>query len=175
MIELSDEILNKYIDGELDQTTVGELREQLKNSESARLKLAMLQKVHCELGKLKTLEVSGNFTSVIMSKLQRKVKIAHSDKYFVFSISSVFVIIILTILSYLFVGSFNIAGSSTQNIQDFNNYINVIANVSSLIKGLMTSKNISIIGSILSFGILISGYLFFENQRLIKRNLSKLP
>ena len=39
MILLNDEILNKYIDGELDKVTLSEVREQLKNSEAARFKI----------------------------------------------------------------------------------------------------------------------------------------
>jgi hypothetical protein len=175
MIELNDEILNRYIDGELDQATLNKVRELLKNSEAGRFKLSMLQKVHSELGKLDSFEVSNNFTHVIMSQLQKKVKVVSKDRFFVFSISSVFLIIILFIISYLFIVSINNAGTSTQNLEEINNYVNVIANVSSSIKELMTPKNISIIGSILSFGIIITGYLFFENQRQARRNLSKLP
>jgi hypothetical protein len=175
MIELSDDILNRYIDGELDQATLIEVREQLKNSEAGRYKLSILQKVHSELGKLDSFEVSNNFTSVIMSQLQKKVKVVRKDRFFVFSISLVFLIIILFIISYLFIFSLNNAVSSTQNVEEINNYVNVITNLSTSIKELMTPKNISIIGSILSFGIIITGYLFFENQRQAKRNLSKLP
>ncbi|MGA7723082.1 MAG: hypothetical protein WCA84_18085 [Ignavibacteriaceae bacterium] len=175
MILLNDEILNKYIDGELDKVTLSEVREQLKNSEAARFKLSMMQRVHSELGMLDSFEVSNNFTSLIMSQLQKKVKVVRKDRFFVFSISSVFLIIILSIISYLVIVSINNAGSSAQNVEEINNYLNVITNVSTSMKELMTPKNISIIGSILSFGIIITGYLFFENQRQARRNLSKLP
>ena len=70
--------------------------------------------------------------------------------------------------------SINQSGGSAQNTRDIDNYVNFISKISTSIKGLLTSKNISIVGSILSFGIIITGYLFFENQRQIKRNLSKL-
>lgn len=174
MIELSDEILNKYIDGELDQSALSEVRQQLKHSESGRLRLTMLQRVHSELNRLETFEVSNNFTSMLMSKLQKKAKVVRKDRFFVLSISSLFLIIILAIISYMCIMLFSNAGGAAQNIQDINNYMNFIESVSSTIKGLMTPKNISIIGSVLSFGIIITGYLFFENQRQTKRNLSKL-
>jgi hypothetical protein len=173
MIELNDEILNKYIDGELDQSALSEVREQLKNSESGRLKLAMLQRVHSELGRLKTLEVNSNFTSIIMSKLQKENKAVSRDRYFMFSISSVFLVIIVAILGYIFAMSFGYTSGTAQNVQEINNYLNLVTNISSSVKGVMTPKNISIIGSILSFGIIITGYLFFESQRQI-RKLSKL-
>jgi hypothetical protein len=174
MSGLSDEILNKYIDGELDQAVLNDVREQLKNSEPDRLKLMMLQKVHSELGRLKTFEVQDNFTSLLMSKIQKRSVVVRKDKFFMLSISSIFMLIILTIISYILVISFNAAGGGTQNARDVNNYLNLITNFSTSIKGLLSPKNVSIIGSILSFGIIITGYLFFENQRQAKRNLSKL-
>jgi hypothetical protein len=174
MNELNDEILNKYIDGELDQPMLNEVREQLKNSEADRLRFTMLQKVHSELGKLKTFEVRDNFTSTIMSKLQKKARSAWKDRFFLFSITSLFLIPILSILGYIVIMSISQSGNSSQYAQDINTYTTYILNISSSVKGIITPKNISIIGSILSFGIIITGYLFFENQRQTKRNLSKL-
>jgi hypothetical protein len=174
MIELSDEILNNYIDGELDPYKLSELREHLKNSESDSLRLAMLQKVHRELGKLEPLEVSNNFTCIVMSKLQKKSKVFRMDRFFIFSISIVFLIILLAIICFLFLMSFSQQSDTAQNVRVINNYLIFITNVSSSLKGLMTQKNISIIGSILSFSIIIAGYLFLENQRHAKRNLSKI-
>jgi hypothetical protein len=173
MIELNDEILNKYIDGELDQAVLNEVREQLKHSEFDRLRLSMLQRVHNELSKLEAFEVSKNFTSAIMSKLQKKAKVAWKDKFFILSISSIFLVIILSILGYVLIMSISQASSGPQNAENIKGYVNVITNLSATIKAVMTPKNISIFGSILSFGIIITGYLFFENQRQTKRNLSK--
>jgi hypothetical protein len=173
MIELNDEILNRYVDGELSQAELSEVRELLKNTESGRLRLNALQRVHSELGRLETFEVSGNFTSTIMSQLVKKTSAVRKDRFFVFSISSIFLTIILAIVGYIVVMSFGHTGDTTQNAQDISNYVGFFTTASASIKALMTPKNISIIGSILSFGIIITGYLFFENQRHIKRNLSK--
>jgi hypothetical protein len=174
MIELNDEILNKYLDGELSEIELNEIRERLKSSEHDRLRLAMLQKVHSELGRLEALKLRDDFTSLVMSKVQKDVKFAHKDKFFMLSVFSVFFIIIAGILGYLLVLSIHSTGGSTQDVQNFNNYVNYITDISGSIKRLMTPKNISVIGSILSFGVIISGYLFFDTQRQSRRNLSKL-
>ncbi|MDR3627972.1 MAG: hypothetical protein P4L45_14105 [Ignavibacteriaceae bacterium] len=174
MIELNDEILNKYLDGELNGTELNEIRERLKNSEHDRLRLAMLQKVHSELGRLEAFKLPDDFTSLVMSKVQKEAKYAQKDRFFVFSVFSVFFIIIAGIIGYLLVLSIHSTGGSTQDVQNFNNYVNFVTVLSGSIKELMTPKNISVIGSILSFGVIISGYLFFENQRQSRRNLSKL-
>lgn len=174
MIQLSDEILNKYIDGELDQSMLNEVREQLKNSEHDQLRLSMLQKVHKELGRLETYEVSRNFTASIMSKIQKKAKVVWKDRIFIIAISSLFLILALSIVGYLLFSIISQPASSTQDSGNIKGYLDLVNNFSATIKSLMTSKNISIFGSILSFGIIISGYMFYENQRHSKRNLGKL-
>jgi len=174
MIELNDEILNKYIDGELDQASLNEVREQLKNSENDRMKLAMFQKVHGELGKLKTFEPSKDFTSMVMSRVQKEVKSGQKDRFFMLFILSVFGVIICGVLSYILVLGFQHTGGNAQDVQNISNYVNYINDFSGSIKNILSPKNISVFGSILSFGVIISGYLFFESQRQTRRNLSKL-
>ena len=174
MIELTDEILNKYIDGELDSGVMMQVQEQLKNSEIDKKRLAILQAIHKELKKIETIEVKNDFTSLVMDKLIRKVKAKKKDRLFIFSISSIFLVSSLAIIVYSLV---LIAGSSTggnADSQNINNYINYFVHILTSVKNLLTSQNISIIGSIFSFGLLITGYFFFENLRQSKRRLSKL-
>jgi hypothetical protein len=173
MILLSDEVLNKYIDGELDTITLNQVRDQLKISKEDRIRLLALQKVHKELGGLKGYEISPEFTLAVMSKLRKKVSAVKKDRFFIFSILSFFGVICLIILGYLFVILIGQGNAIENNLQSINNYFNYAKEALSPIKNVMTSKNISIIGSVLSFGIIISGYLFFENQRHSKRRLSK--
>ncbi len=174
MIELTDEILNKYIDRELESGDMRRVQEQLKNSEIDRKRLAALQAVHKELKKMKTIEVKNGFTSLVMDKVIRKVKAKKKDRLFIFSVSSIFLILSLAIIGYALV---LIVGSSTggnADNQSINNYINYFVHILNSAKELLTSQNISIIGSIFSLGLLITGYFFFENLRQSKRRLSKL-
>ena len=174
MIQLSDEILNKYIDGELEEFVLLQIQEQLKNSELDRRRLAALQTVHSELAKIKSYQVSEDFTASIMFKVRKNLKVARKDKYFIFSIVSIFVVISLIIIGYLIdwtAGQNSSINSITQNI---NNYVDGFVNAVSPIKDFLTAKNMSIIGSIFSFGIIISGYIFFENLKSTKRRLGKL-
>ncbi len=174
MIQLSDEILNKYIDGELNETVLREIHEQLKNSESDRRRLAALQTVHSELANLKVYQVSEDFTSSIMFKVRKNLKVVRKDRNFIFTIVSIFAVICLIIFGYLIdltASQNNGLSTVTQNI---NNYINNFIGSFSIVNDFFSTKSLSIIGSIFSFGIIISGYLFFESIKQSKRNLSKL-
>ena len=109
-----------------------------------------------------------------MAKLVKKVRSRKKDKLFIFSISSIFVVCSLAIIGYLIVtvvGS-NVGGNAAN--QNVDNYVNFFVQMFSSVKELLTAKNISIIGSVFSFGLLITGYFFFENLRQSKRRLSKM-
>jgi len=174
MIELTDEILNKYIDGELEIDIIQQIREQLKNSEFDNKRFIALQAVHNELKKIKEIEIKKDFTSLVMAKLVKRVKSGKKDRIFIFSISSVFVIICLAIVSYLLISFSGADTGGNAASQSIDNYVNYFVQMFSSVKELLTAKNISIIGSVFSFGLLITGYFFFENLRQSKRRLSKL-
>ena len=174
MIKLTDEILNKYIDGDLDNITILEIREQIKNSEIDKKRLNALLAIHDELKKMKVIEVRNDFTSTVMAKLVNKVRSRKKDKFFIFSISSIFVVCSLAIIGYLIVTvvGTNVGGNAAN--QNIDNYVNYFVNVLASAKEFLTAKNISIIGSVFSFGLIITGYFFFESMRQSKRRLSKL-
>lgn len=173
MIQLSDEILNKFIDGELDQAAMNEVRQQLKNSEIDMQKLLALQSVHRELSNLKLYEVSNDFTAKILFRLKKNVRASRKDRFFIFSISSIFIIgslIVIGLILSSITGKNSGIEAATQNID---NYVNYFVAALESVRKFLDAKNISIIGSIFSFGIIISGYVFFENLRQTKRRLSK--
>jgi len=174
MIRLSDEILNKYIDGELDQLTLNEIKEQLKNSELDRNRLAVLQRIDGELRKLKIYEAPQDFTEKLMVKLRKNAATLKKDKIFIFSISTILMIISLGVIGLVFAIAVSKAGSGPAPTNYMDNYIYYFSGILETIRSFLSAKNISIIGSIFSFGIIITGYIFFENLRQAKRRLSKL-
>ncbi len=173
MIQLSDEILNKYIDGELEQSVLNEVREQLKNSEEDRRILAALQQVHSELGKLKVYEPRFDFTARVMAHIRKSAVKARKDRYFIFSISTIFILICLALIGYVFVLSVS-SGSGGTSTYSIDSYISSLTNFLESFINILSTKNVSIVGSIFSFGIIITGYIFFENLRHTKRKLGKL-
>lgn len=173
MMELSDEILNRYIDGELSTAEMKEVKEILKDSEDAKRRLLAMQLVHNELKNYPERKTSADFTSMLMRKIVRRTE-PKGQKYFIFSISSVFVLISLGIIGYLTSYILSLGSSSEEGSTGIDNFIYLVERMAGGIKTLFSSGNISIIGFIFSFAIIISAWFFFDSHRQAKAKLTKL-
>jgi anti-sigma factor RsiW len=170
---LSDDILNKYIDGELDHSSLKHVNEVLSSSTEDKKRFQSLLAVHLELKKIKDEKVTDNFTNLVMKKLQSRNKAFKEQRNFVFAISSIFVSIMLFILGLVIYYGVSQSGE-THIIQNYTQHIITFFNsVATAIAQIFTPKGISIFGSIISLGILISGYFFFENLKASKQKIHK--
>lgn len=173
MKRLSDEILNKYIDGELDYKTLNEVEAILRESEVDRENLRVLLKVHNELKEIKEFEVKENFTSNLMQRISAKFKPKKADKYFILSISSFFILLSLAIIGVVIALLVN-SPEQTSSTQQFMGYlVSSLESFSIFIRKIFDGSGISIFGSIISLGILITAYFFFESHKHIKEIQNK--
>jgi len=173
MKRLSDEILNKYIDGELDYKTLNEVETILKESEVDRENLKILLSVHNELKEIKEFEASGNFTSNLMQKISAKFKPKKADKYFILSISSFFVLLSLAIIGVVIALIVNSPEQTSSTEQFFGYLVSSLESFSVFIRKIFDGSGISIFGSIISLGIFITAYFFFESHKHIKEIQNK--
>ncbi len=174
MKNLDDEILNEYIDGELDGRTKEEVNEALLNSEENLGRLHSLRIVHEQLRMLKEEETSADFTSKLMVRVRKNYKARKEDKYFVLSIFSFMLVICLGIIAYVFSAIVQHTGAGSASVNIINNYLNYFTNNLESINSFLTPKNVSIIGSIFSFGMIITAYIFIDNLRNTKKSLDRL-
>lgn len=174
MNRLSDEILNKYIDGELDYETLNEVKTILKESESDRENLKALLKVHDELKRIKEFEVSHGFTSIVMNKISAKFKPKKADKYFIISVSSFFILLSLVIIGVVIAMISNSPEQSSSSEQVWGYLVSVLESFSIFIRKIFSGSGMSIFGSIISFGILITAYFFFDSHKHVKEIQNKL-
>lgn len=174
MNRLSNEILNKYIDGELDYETLNEVKAILKESEPDRENFKALLKVHDELKRIKEFEVSANFTSNVMHKIALKFKPKKSDKYFILSISSFFVLLSLAIIGVAIALIVNSPSQTSSSEQLLGYLVSSLENFSIFIRKIFSGSGMSIFGSIISLGILVTAYFFFESHKHIKEIQNKL-
>ncbi len=172
MNSLTDEILNEYLDGNLDEQKVIEVEKQLATSENDRKRFNALKVVHDELSQIKEDETSENFTQLVISKLGKKFELPRQQKYFVFVIASIFILICVGIVAYLATTIIYTSTPQTESIQVTETVHQVSNGLIYELKNIFSSKNLSIIGLVFSLGIMISGYFFFENQKRNKANLS---
>ncbi len=173
MKELTDELLNRYIDGELSPAELKEVEEILKVSEDAKRRLLAMQLVHNELKNYPVKKTSPVFTSVLMKKIVRRTN-PKGQRYFIFSISSVFVLISLGIIGYLTSYIVSMSSSTEEGSPGLDNFINLVEKLVYGIKTLFSSGNISVIGFIFSFAIIISAWFFFDSHKQAKAKLTKL-
>lgn len=173
MIEVTDEILNRYIDGELSAAELKELNEMLIKSEDIRKRLHALQYVHNELKRIPLRETSNEFTSRLMKKIVRKPELK-GQRYFIFSVSSFFILISLAIIGYLTSYILSYGSKTSGDSSNLNTLLSYLESLVHGIKSVFSSGNISIIGFVFSFGIIISAYFFFDSHRQAKAKLDKL-
>ena len=162
---LSDEILNKYIDGELDKNQSAEVEEILNKSENDRKRFSALKLIHKELSLMQEDKVSVDFTNNVMARVNKKFALPKQQNYFIISISSILVLVCLVIVTYVVTAIISSSAPQTESLQ-ITETVNRFGNGLILeLKKLFSGKNLSIIGSVFSLGILISGYFFFEQQK----------
>ena len=170
---LSDEILNKYIDGELDYTSLKHVNEVLSSSIEDKKRLQAFLAVHNELKKIKEESVPDSFTDLVMKRLQSRTKAFKEQRHFVFAISSIFVLILSVIIGLVIYYGVN-QSSGAQTSQTYTqNIIPFFRSIASGITQIFSPRGISVFGSIISLGILISGYFFFENLKATKQKIRK--
>ena len=168
MKNINDELLNKYLDGELDQKEIELVRISIESSLEVKKRYEALLKAHNLLNSIEEESPSIDFTKLVMKKLGRKSAIAQQQKYFLLSILSLLGLIILGITGYVL---FQVI-SSMQPTQSSEMVTTYTKDLGDYISNLFGQKNLTIFGSVLSFIMLISGYFLYDYQKHSKKNFS---
>ena len=171
MNKLSDEILNQYFDGELDEKSVKDVEEIICNSESERKRFDAFKILHNKLSTLQEDKVSSGFTDLIMSKINKKIVAPKTQRYFIIVMFSFITLLCLGVVGYVAYAIISSYSAPTESLQITETARDLGYGLITEIKKIFNSKNLSIIGSVFSLGLLISGYLFFERQKQAKTNL----
>jgi nitrate reductase NapE component len=167
MKRLSNEILNKYIDGEFSRDEMREVEEVIKNSREDRIELNALQNTDHSLRKLTLLEVKSNFTSLVMNKIQRSLRSRQEQKKFIVGVVSIFMVMCLAIVGIVGFETFRNFNPGTSNA--IRESIKYVSSASEFISRIFNSRNISILGGVFSFGLIISAWFFFDYSKMLKK------
>ena len=173
MIEITDEILNKYIDGELSMEMVKEIEIAIQSSVDLQRKYNALKLVHENLTHLKEDEVSAGFTDVLMNQIiKKKFAIPKQQKYFIASVATFITLLCLVVFGFSISAMISSTPSSAGDSKSIFDSVSTLTDgLIRAIKSLLSGEGLSIIGSIFSIIVLISGYFFFEMQKRAKANL----
>ncbi|MGB5528534.1 MAG: hypothetical protein WBQ32_01050 [Ignavibacteriaceae bacterium] len=173
MIKITDEILNKYLDDELSRDEAERVKSVLSASEELQRKFNALKLVHEKLFNLRQDEVSPGFTDTLMKQIAKKrFIIPKQQKYFIASVAAFITLLCLVIFGFSISAMISAAPPS---ISESKSVVDSISNLSdglvNVLKHLFSGEGLSIIGSIFSLLIIISGYFFFEMQKRAKATL----
>ena len=95
MININDELLNKYLDDELNCEEKDLVKTAIESSSELKKKYAALLDAHSLLKNIEPDSPSLNFTKLVMNKISSKASTARQQKYFLFLILSFFGLIVL--------------------------------------------------------------------------------
>jgi len=161
---LSDEILNEYLDGELDEQKRKEVEGVLRKSESDRKSFNALKLIHGNLSSITEFKPAGDFTFKVMNGIGNKFVLPRPQNYFVLSVASVLIFICVAVIAYIVAAIISSAPPQSETIQITETVNKLSDGLINELKKLFSGKNLSIIGSIFSLGIMISGYFFFDDS-----------
>jgi len=163
MTDLNDNLLNKFIDGDLSNEMMDEVKRKFESSSEEMLHYKMLLSVHNKLKNLPGEEVTPGFTADLMVKVKRSLKSKREQNFFIVSVLSLFLLISIGIIGYLIAyylftaesGSSDVLTQFTIRFDDF----------TILLKNFFSRGNVTIIGSVFSFILIISGYFFYDSLK----------
>lgn len=174
MSNITDEILNKYIDGELDFSEVEMVKNELEKDERLIAKLQALRMVDSSLRQMEVEHTSGNFTDNIMKAISAAKKaVKPKINYFFVSIISIFsagviAVLVAAIRSYQKDNSPSAITSYADKVKELFSH-NLTA-----VQGIFSNTEVMLIISILSLVLLITAYFTFESHKNFTKKLNSI-
>lgn len=168
MNNINDELLNKYLDDELNREEKDLVKTAIENSSEVKRRFEALLKAHNLLNSIEEESPSIDFTKLVMNKLNKKSVVAKQQKFFLLSILSLLGLVILGITGYALYQVI----STIQPVQSSEIVTNYSKDIGDYVSNLFGQKNLTIFGSVLSFIMLISGYFLYDYQKHSKKNFS---
>ena len=169
----NDELLNKYIDNELNKEELNKVENLIKSDNQFKTELSVHKYVHESLLDYSARTAPAGITESIMNKILsgigEKYKKNHLFTFVITVLSSIFILILF--LFFYLIGDltlFNKVSSVTLNFSD-----NLIPSFSS-VKEILNSNVFKTITGLLSFIVLIIFYFNYNSHKDIKDTLKNL-
>lgn len=171
MNNITDEILNKYIDGELDPFEIAEMKNEIENNVEIVVRLKALRLVDSSLKQMEVEQAPVNFSEKVMEAISNATKaVKPKISYFFITIISLFSTGVLAVIVAAFRSIENGNDQSTmapymdkakevigKNLIEFQNFF--------------SNKNVLLVVSVLTLILLITVYLTFEAHKNFKNKL----
>lgn len=172
MKKRTDELLNKYLDNELDSSELNEFSEILERDEETVKGLKAMKAVEQSVRKIEFESAPADITFKVMRKIASAKSVKRSNWFF-WVVVSVFLIAIAAV-TYYSVQQYTPspegigAGKTVETVKTF--FGDQTKAFNSILKGV----DIKFIGTVLTLLIIIAGYFIFETHRNFKNKLKSL-
>ena len=171
MNELTNDILNKLIDNELNSSEIDELHKLIKKDEKLLSKTKAHQMVDNVLKKLKIEDAPQNTTGLIMGKITQSILAKEKKNGFFKFVLSAFAVSMLLVVG--FVLSSEPSGESVSQSY-FNSLKDRLTDNFANFSIPVSSDLLLVIASALTVIILITGYFIFEEHKSFKQKLDNI-
>jgi hypothetical protein len=167
-MNINNEILNSYLDGDLNPNEMDKVKKALESSSELKKEFDDLDRTHNILSKQKVCQTKNDFTNLVMQKISKKSKSENEQKIFLISILSILCIITVGIIGFIL---YQIVSAMPSTIDSTNTISSLSKNLNNFFSDLFSKNRLTLLGSILSFVMLISAYFLFELQKHSRKNL----
>ena len=174
MKKIADEILNDYIDNQLDDSAINELKQNLNADDESLKKLQALQIVDETLHGMEVYPAPNNFSERVMEKILKQVKsIKPQNNYFFVGVISVFGLVITAVL----IAFWNIAekqDTTAMDIKTFETAKNFISENITLFGNFLHNNQLVFAGASLTIILLLSIIFLFDSHKNFKNKLKSI-
>ena len=176
MIHPKDELLNKYIDNELDSNELNELNRLISEKPEMSDELRSMKIVDNTLKEMEIISAPEGITFKIMYVIDRSAKtIRKQVPYLFYSVVTFFSIGILGLVGYAASLSKGESTTITETINKASKFIpkgnKIIDNSIGFLSAIFSSKDIYYIGIVLTLLLLISAYILIDSHKQIKNKI----
>ena len=174
MNKITDEMLNDYIDNQLDASAINELKHSLNEDEESLKKLQALKTVDETLHDIEVYAAPNNFTERVMEKLLKQVKSIDPKKnYFFAGIISVFGLIITAVL----IAVWNAAAKqdpSSGSVKTFETAKNFMNEYATSLGNFLHNNQLIFAGGFLTVMLFLSVVLLLDSHKSFKNKLKSI-
>ncbi len=167
-----DELINKYLDNELESSELNELNNLVKKDSKFKINFITHKYIHENLYDIPIKSAPANITENIMSKILSTISVKYQKSYFFRIIVSIFVLMIVISLFLFFFYALNLpfVQNSSSFAESSKSYFQPLMEK---LNKVLTSDNFKTISAAIGFIILVGFYFTFNSFKSFKERLKQ--
>lgn len=174
MSKITDEILNEYIDGELNSSELEMVRNELEKDDRLIAQLQTLRMVDSSLRQMEVEHTSANFTDNVMKAIATAKRAVKPEiNYFFISIISIFSVGVLAVLIAAF-RSYEKENTPSAIAPYADKVKQVFSQNLTAIQSIFANPSVIFLISVISLILLITAYFTFESHKNFTKKLNSI-